>query len=67
VTIHNYDSGNTPDEGEQTWDTDALQRDFEVQCFLAPYVIVRRRSDGKVGSLEFRHEPREYFNWQDHR
>jgi hypothetical protein len=46
-----------------TWDTEAMQRDFEVKGFAAPFVIVRRRSDGALGSLEFTHSPRVYFNW----
>ena len=47
----------------QVWDTDELQRDFEVKGFLAPLVIVRRRSDGVVGSLFFQHAPRFYFGF----
>ncbi len=51
-------------ETGQTWDTAALQRDFEVTGFAAPFVVVRRRSDGAVGSLEFTHSPRVYFGWK---
>lgn len=51
---------------EQTWDTAALQRDFEVLNFQAPFVVVRRRSDGAVGSLEFTHSPRVYFAWKEY-
>jgi hypothetical protein len=47
----------------QVWDTQELQRDFEVLGFMAPFVVVRRLSDGKKGSLEFRHSPRLYFNF----
>jgi hypothetical protein len=50
-------------EHEQTWDTTALQRDFEVIGFAAPYVVVRRKSDGVTGSLQFTHSPRVYFDW----
>jgi hypothetical protein len=46
------------------WDTDELQRDFEVLGFAAPFVVVRRRSDGVRGSLEFTHSPRVYFSWR---
>jgi len=49
----------------QVWTTDELQRDFEALGFMAPYVVVRRRRDGKQGSLEFQHSPRFYFNWQE--
>jgi hypothetical protein len=50
----------------QVWDTQQLAEDFEVIGFLAPVVVVRRRSDGKKGSVEFQHSPRFYFAWQPH-
>lgn len=49
---------------EQTWTTDELTRDFEVLGFAAPFVVVRRRSDGQKGSLEFTHSPRVYFRFE---
>jgi len=50
----------------QVWDTDQLANDFEVIGFLAPLIVVRRRSDGQKGSLEFQHSPRYYFNFEPH-
>ena len=50
----------------QVWDTSELSEDFEAIGFMAPFVVVRRRSDGKKGSLEFQHSPRFYFNFQPH-
>ena len=47
------------------WDTDELTRDFIVRSFMAPFVIVTRKSDGASGSLEFTHSPRWYFNWKE--
>jgi hypothetical protein len=47
----------------QVWDTEQLRQDFEVIGFLAPIVVVRRRSDGMKGSLEFQHLPRFFFNF----
>ena len=47
----------------QVWDTDELRQDFEVKGFLAPYVVVRRKSDGVLGSLMFQHAPRFYFRF----
>jgi hypothetical protein len=47
----------------QVWDTGQLSEDFEVLGFMAPYVVVRRKSDGVKGSLEFQHQPRFYFNF----
>jgi hypothetical protein len=48
----------------QVWDPEELARDFEVLGFLAPFVVVRRRADGQLGSLEFQHEPRCYFRFE---
>ena len=48
----------------QVWATNELSQDFEVLGFMAPFVVVRRRSDGVKGSLEFQHSPRFYFNFQ---
>ena len=50
----------------QVWTTEELSQDFEVIGFLAPLVVVRRKSDGKKGSLEFQHSPRFYFNFKPH-
>jgi len=47
----------------RVWDTSQLSDDFEVLGFMAPYVVVRRKSDGRKGSLEFQHHPRFYFNF----
>ena len=46
----------------QVWDAEELARDFEILGFLAPYAVVWRRVDGKIGSVEFQHFPRLYFN-----
>lgn len=48
----------------QVWTTSELQHDFEVLGFMAPFVVVRRRSDGIKGSLTFQHDHRYYFGWQ---
>lgn len=49
----------------QVWDTDQIRADFEVVGFMAPYMVVIRKVDGKKGSLQFQHSPRYYFNWQE--
>ena len=48
----------------QVWDTAELARDYIVIGFMAPLIGVKRKSDGAKGSLEFRHQPRFYFNFQ---
>jgi len=50
----------------QVWNTKELIEDFEVIGFMAPIAVVRRRSDGVKGSLEFQHDPRFYWGWSAH-
>lgn len=58
-----HDAIGAIDRGEQVWDTDELRQDFEVVGFMAPFVVVQRRSDGVRGTLKFNHSPRIYFGW----
>jgi hypothetical protein len=51
------------EKAEQRWDTDQLRAEFEVIGFMAPFVVVKRKSDGVKGSMEFVHLPRFYFNF----
>jgi len=48
---------------EQTWTTTELQEDFNVIAFMAPWVEVRRKTDGVVGYLKFSDNPRKYYNF----
>jgi hypothetical protein len=50
----------------KVWDTGEMTEEFEAIGFMAPLVVVRRRSDGVKGSLEFQHSPRLYFSFQPH-
>ena len=47
----------------EVYDTDQVRENFEVLGFMAPFVVVKRRVDGKKGSMEFQHMPRFYFNF----
>jgi len=47
----------------QVWNTKELQKDFTVQGFASPCVLVTRKSDGTKGTLEFIHQPRFYFDF----
>ena len=49
----------------QVWNTNEVTQDFNVIGFMAPYVAVIRKSDKKKGSLEFSHQPRFFFNFQE--
>lgn len=51
-------------EHGQVWDTDQVTTDFQIIGFGAPFVVARRTSDGKRGSLMFQHSPRFYFAFQ---
>jgi hypothetical protein len=48
-------------EHGQVWDTSELTKDFEAIGFMAPFIVVKRKSDGVKGSLMFQHAPRFYF------
>lgn len=50
-------------EHGQVWDTSEMTSAFEATGFMAPFVMVKRRSDGIKGSLMFQHHPRFYFNF----
>ena len=52
-------------EHGQVWDTQELQRDFEVTGFMAPFVCVVRKSDNQKGSMLFQHSPRVYYGFQE--
>ena len=49
----------------KVWSTEEMRAEFEAIGFGAPFIVVRRKSDGKKGSLEFCHMPRFYFNWME--
>ena len=51
----------------QVWGSEQLGKDFEVIGFGAPFVVVKRKSDGKKGSLEFQHHPRYYYSFTEDR
>lgn len=48
-------------EGAMT--TEQMRELYTVESFLAPFVMVTRKSDGARGTLQFTHAPRRYFGW----
>jgi hypothetical protein len=46
------------------WDANQLREQFEVLGFLAPLVIVHRKTDGVKGTVLFQHSPRFYFQFR---
>ena len=49
----------------RVWNAAELAGDFEIVGFAAPFVVVRRRIDNRLGSLLFQHDPRFYFAFQE--
>jgi hypothetical protein len=47
----------------KVWERVEMEKEFEVIQFLAPFVLVKRRSDGAKGTLEFTHYPRFYYDF----
>ena len=48
----------------KVYDTSELQDEYQPLDFLAPFIIVRRRSDGVRGSLMFQNSPRFYYGFK---
>ena len=48
----------------KVWSTPEMTEEFETIGFMAPFVVVKRRSDGVKGCLTFQHNPRFYFDWK---
>lgn len=51
------------ERGEPVYTTAEMTAAFEAIGFLAPFVTVKRRSDGVVGTLMFTSNPRFYFGF----
>ena len=47
----------------KVWDTYELTGDFDVEGFMAPFVMVKRKSDNVTGTIKFQHQPRFYFSF----
>ena len=54
-------------EHGQVWDSNQLSVDYDVIGFAAPLVVVKRKSDGRKGSLFFQASPRFYFAFEAHK
>jgi hypothetical protein len=58
------DKANLTAKHGKIWDHNEVRTEFVLKQFMAPYVVARRISDGQMGTLEFIHSPRFYFNWE---
>jgi hypothetical protein len=50
---------------KNSWNKTELLEEFEVLGFQAPFVVVKRKTDKVIGSMEFTHSPRVYFNFKE--
>lgn len=46
------------------WNTEEARDAFDFVGFMAPFVAVVRKSDGKEGMLTFQHAPRFYWDFK---
>ncbi len=50
-------------EHGRTWDVQELAHDFVITSIIGTTVVVRRKSDGVVGTLSYQSNPSLYFNF----
>ena len=48
----------------KVWSAEELEQDFIVTAFIGSTVVVRRKADDVVGTLEFTRRPHLFFNFQ---
>ena len=52
---------------DKTWTTEQLRAEFDVLGFSMGFVVLKRKADGQVGSMQFDHAPRVYYGWTEDR
>ena len=48
----------------KVWSAEELEQDFVVTAFIGSTVVVRRKADDMVGTLEFTRRPHLFYNFQ---
>jgi hypothetical protein len=48
----------------KVWNAEELEQEFVVTAFIGPHVVVRRKADDVVGTLEFTRRPHLFYNFQ---
>jgi hypothetical protein len=48
----------------KVWTAQELEQDFIVTAFIGSTVVVRRKADDVVGTLQFTNRPHLFFNFQ---
>lgn len=62
--IHIKDYSNPGEPNGPTMTRDEATAKYDFIGFAAPFVVVVDRATGQRGTLEFKHAPRVYFNFQ---
>jgi hypothetical protein len=48
----------------KVWTPEELEQEFVVTAFIGSTVVVRRKADDMVGTLEFTNRPHLFYNFQ---
>jgi hypothetical protein len=48
----------------KVWDEEELAQEFKVTAIIGNTVVVVRKSDSQVGSMNYQNDPRFYFDFQ---
>ena len=48
----------------KVWSAEELEQEFVVTAFIGPHVVVRRKADDVVGTLEYTRRPLLFYNFQ---
>ena len=51
----------------KVWSAEELEQEFVVTAFVGSTVVVRRKTDDLVGTLEFTKRPHLFYNFQPNR
>lgn len=49
----------------KVWTLAELGHEFVIKQFASPLIVVKRLSDGVIGTMYFQHSPRFYFNFKE--
>jgi len=55
----------TAAKGEEVWNEETLKKEFEVTGVLPPYIGVKRKLDGKIGTMVFQYDPLYYWGFRE--
>ena len=51
----------------KVYDTKEVSAEFEIEGFMAPYIVCTSRRTKEKGTMEFQHDPRFYFNFRPYK